>query len=258
MAAEKILLSWVNYVDDAVIAASSEAGDGAASNLASPIIGRRWRTTSLTAYVDIDFGADKSVGVLVLRFPRDTTFPTAGTVTHALDADGGTPGAGAVYSNAAAIGTTEGYGYHVHIPATAQTARHWRFTLNVSGVSFVDVGRAWAGAAWRPDFNIGLGYQDEWMDLSRVSASDRSGAEFADERARQRAFAFGLNALDETERDDLRELQRIVGVSKQLLLVKDPASPSRETLLGRMGRTTPIQHPEIPIYTKAFELRESL
>lgn len=260
-AAAKIILSWVNHVDiaNAVLTASDAAGDLAVANLANPIIGRRWRTTSTTGWAQIDFLGDVEIGVLALRFPRDTTFPTAGTIRHRLDADGGTPGTGAAYdSTAVAIGTADGYGYHVHVPASAQTARYWRFDFAVSGVSYIDVGRAWAGAAWRPTYNIVLGYGDGWDDLSRVSASARSGAEFVDARARQRAYAFALEALDDTERDELREMQRLAGIGGQVLFVKNPSAPARETLLGRMAQTTPLLHREMPIHAKAFTLRESL
>jgi len=261
MPAAKIALSWINHVDGAnvVLLASDQAGDGAVSNLASPIIGRRWRTTSLTAWAQADLLADKAIGALCLRFPRDTTFPTSGNVRWQLDADGGTAGTGAVYDQTVSIAAIEGYGYHVHIPATEQTARYVRVTFSgVSGLSFIDVGRLWAGAAWRPTFNIALGYEDEWSDLSRVSASNRSGAEFADERARQRLFAFGLEALSDTERDEIREMQRIAGISQQVLFVKDPDNPAKETVLGRLAQSTPIRHRNLPIHSKAFALRESL
>jgi hypothetical protein len=261
MTIAKIALSWVNHVDRnaAILTASDEAGDLAVANLANPTVGRRWRTVSTTGWVQVDFGADVTVGVLALRFPRDTDFPTAGTVRHRLDPDGGVAGTGAAYdSAAAAIGTAAGYGYHVHMPPTAVTARYWRFDFNVSGVTFIDVGRAWAGAAWRPTYNIALGYEDGWADLSRVSGSERSGAEFVDSRARQRAFAFALEALSDAERDDLREMQRLVGIGGQLLLVKDPDSPATTTVLGRLAATTPLVHRNLPIHAKAFALRESL
>lgn len=257
----KILLSWQNQVDlsGAILSASSAAGDLAVDNLANPIVGRRWRTTDLTAWGQVDFGADVSLGVLALVFPRDTSVPTAGTVTHQLDADGGTAGAGAAYdSGAVAIGTSAGYGYHVHVPASTQSARYWRFTFNVSGVDWVDVGRAWAGEAWRPTYSIAFGYDDGWRDLSRISASERSGAEFVDARARQREFAFGLNALSDSEASEIREMDRIAGLSGQLLFVKDPESPGRETILGRMASSSAIRHANIDIHSKAFALRESL
>lgn len=254
-------LSWVNWVDNpaAILTASQEVSSLSVNNLADPIIGRRWRTTSTTASVTIDFGANCAIGVLALRFPRDTAFPLSGTIVHKLDVAGGTPGAGATYNSASVpIGAVDGYGYHIHTPPTAKVARYWRFTFAAAGVPFIDVGRAWAGAFWRPLYNIVYGYDDGWDDLSRITNSQRSGSEFVDERPRQRSFTFGLNALSKTERDDLREMQRIVGISKQLLFVKDPVSPSRESVLGRMAASTPIRHTNLPIFSKAFTVRESL
>lgn len=261
MPAEKIALSWVNHADipNAVVSASVAEGDGAASNLVNPIVGRRWRTATLNAWAQVDMLSDVTVEVLALRFPRDTTFPTSGSVRWQLDADGGTAGTGAVYDQTVSIGAQDGYGYHVHMPSSAQTARYARFTFSgVTSLSFIDVGRLWVGESWRPTFNIGLGYEDVWADLSRISGSERSGVEFVDERARQRQFSFGLNALSESERDELREMQRIIGLSKQILFVKDPASPARETVLGRLSASSPIRHTNIPIYSKAFTIRESL
>lgn len=254
-------LSWVNHVDasGAIITASSTAGDLSASNLADTIIGKRWRTTVLTAHVDIDWGADKTVGVLALRFPRDTTFPTSGSITHQLDADGGTAGAGAAYdSGAISIGAADGYGYHVHVLATAVSARYWRFTFSgVTGLPYIDVGRAWAGEAWSPTYGVSFSDEDEWEDLSAVSIAERSGSEYVDERPRRRRRAFELDALSISEGDDLREMGRIVGVSRQILFVFDPTAPAKHTILGRMIKTTPLLHKDISLQGKAFELRES-
>ncbi len=258
---DPILLSWANHVDvsGAVLTASASAGDLSISNVADPIVGRRHRLTSLTGWGQVDFLTNKTVGLLALVFPRDTTFPTSGTIRHQLDADGGTAGAGAAYdSTAVAIGTVDGYGYHVHQLATPVSARYWRWTFNVTGVSYIDVGRAWAGETWSPTYNIAFGYADEWSDLSRISVAERSGAEYVDERPRQRVFAFGLEALSEAERDDIREMQRLAGISKQILLVKDPANWDTETVLGRLAASTPILHRDLSIFSKAFTIRESL
>lgn len=261
MAAAKIGLSWVNHadLDGAVLTSSGAAGDTSESNLVNPIVGRRWRTTSLTGYAQVDLLADKTIEVLSLRFPRDTSLPLIGSVRWQLDADGGTAGTGAVYDQTVTLSIADGYGYHVHVPASAQTARYVRFTFSgVSNVTFIDVGRLWVGELWRPTFNIALGYDDQWRDLSRVSASEHSGAEYVDKRTTQRVFSFGLKALSQSERDEIREMQRLVGISGQVLFVKDPTSPAKETVLGRLAASTPIRHPNIPIYSKAFTVRESL
>lgn len=253
-------ISWVNHIDAVatILSASQSAGDLSISNVSDPIIGKRWRTTSLTAYGQADFGSDKTVDFLALVFPRDTTFPTAGTITHTLDADGGTAGSGVAHSSGAvSIGVTDGYGYHLYKLSASVTARYWRWTFNVSGVSFVDVGRVWAGEMFVPTYDPALGYGDEWADLSAVSGAQRSGAEFVDNGPRQRMVAFGYEALDAAEADEIREMQRIAGLSGQVMFCKDTTAPSKETILGRLAKATPILH-RLPVYTKAFAIRESL
>jgi hypothetical protein len=194
-----------------------------------------------------------------LAFPRDTAFPLSGTIRHQLDADGGTAGTGAAYdSTAISIGTADGYGYHVHILANAVTARYWRFTFNASGVSFIDVGRAWAGEAWTPDRNFAYGHTEQWDDLSQVAIAARSGAEFVDVRPRRRAFAFGLQYMTAADRDTARELGRIAGLSQQLLVCRAPASPAKDTIIGRLSEVLAITQPGLPIFSTAFQIRESL
>ena len=260
----KALLSWTNLADgsDVVLSASDQAGDLSVSNVADPIVGRRWRTTTLTGWLQVDLGADAAMHVMALRFPRDTPFPVAGTVRHQLDADGGTPGTGAAYdSTAIAINTQDGYGYHFHLPSTAQTARYWRATFNVSGVTWIDVGRAWLGGeAFRPEFDVSGGYEDRWEDLSQISVAARSGAEFVDSRPRRRAMAFGLDALSQAERDTLREMNRLAGISQQVLFCLDPDTPETETVLGRWAGTLALRHRALSqkLYRQAFALRESL
>lgn len=258
------LLSWVNHIDDGatILTASDAAGDLSISNVADSIIGRRHRTAVLTAHGQADFGSNKTVDIVCLRFPRDTPIPLSGTVTHTFDADGGTPGAGAAHdSGAISIGAADGYGYHVYKPANAVTARYWRWTFNISEVSFIDTGRAWAGEILQPTFDISFGYGDEWADLSRVSSARRSGAQYVDERARARVMRFAFNALSESERDEIREMGRLAGIAKQVLFVRDPADPAKETILGRMSETTPILRPHMvstALFSKVFQITESL
>lgn len=257
------LFSWVNHVDDAatILTASHTAGDLSISNVADSIIGRRWRTTTLTAWGQADFGADKSTDIVSLRFPRDTTLPTAGTVRHYFDADGGTPGTGAAHdSTAIAIDVTDGYGYHVYKPATTVSARYWRWTFAITGVTFIDVGRAWAGEVLEPTHDVAFGYGEEWFDLSRVSAARRSGAQYVDEMARQRIMAFSLNAITAADRATVRDMDRLTGISGQILFVLDTATATTETVLGRLARVTPITRPHITtaaLYAKNFQIVES-
>ncbi len=256
------LLSWVNHVDDAatILSASDSEGDLSISNVADSIIGRRWRATA-TSWGQADFGSNKTIDIVCLVYPRDSTVPTSGTIQHQFDASGGTPGAGAAHdSGAIAHDVSDGYGYHVYKPSAAITARYWRFTFSTAPTA-VNIGRAWAGEIFQPTLDIAFGIGDEWEDLSRVSAAARSGAEYVDERSRRRLFTFALNALSTAERDSIREMGRLVGTSKQLLFVKDPAAPTKETVIGRFAQTTPLLRPQpasVALYAKLFKIRESI
>jgi hypothetical protein len=255
-------LSLTNNVDAAttIASASAVAGDLGASNMANPIVGIRCRLSSGTAYIEFDFGSNVSIDVLALRFPRDTAFPTTGTITHTLDADGGTPGSGAALdTGAVSIGTYEGYGYHFYFPASTVTARYWRATFNVSN-SFIDIGRAWAGEIFRPETNIRYGYQDEWGDLSTVTAAQRSGAEYVDEKDRQRSFSFDTQELSESEKNTLREGLRKAGIANQVLAVIKPGASDlgREGVIGRLVQTSPLIQPRFNRYSAPLRIRESL
>ena len=263
------LFSWTNHVDrsGATLSASSTAGDLTPSNMAAPQIAIFWRTTSLTAWGQVDFGADVSIGCLALRFHREGSSvpPETGTVQHQLDADGGAPGTGAVYDSAAiSINCDADYGYHLHVPTTAQTARYWRFTFDTPDVPFLDIGRAWAGNAFQPTIDVGYPSEDAWGDRSVVTATGRAGVEWVDSRSFQRVFGISMGAIDETDRESVRSMFRAVGLNGQILFCLDPSTADgrkRDTIIGRrtqnrsLNRTVPSSP---PLYSTSLSLRESL
>ena len=205
-----------------------------------------------------DFAADKSIGIVALRFPRDVTLPS-GTVRHYFDADGGTAGAGAVDdSTAISIGLTDGYAYHSWQPSATRSARYWRFLYAATGVSVVDTGIAWAGETWSPDVNISYDYTDAWEDLSAGSQGVRSGSVFWDVRPRRRKIAFSIDVLSETERKTVREMNRIAGISSQVLAIIRPDDAATETIIGTLTQSSPIRHPYFNISSAVFEIQESL
>lgn len=253
----RIILSHVNLIDGAALSASSQAGDLAIQNVADSRMGKRWRCLGPADHGQADFRADVQIDVVALAFPRDTKL-AAGTVRHCFDANGGTPGTGAVLdSTALDLGLADGYGYHVFRLPTAISARYWRWSYALT-TPFADTGRAWAGEAWVPAVNFDHGSGDEWGDLSVVTQSQRSGAEFADLRSRPRGFTFALGFMDEDDRAIARELKRIAGISRQVLVIRDPDDSARETLIGRMRETSPIADTALNVFSTPFSVRESL
>ena len=242
--ADHVLLGWVNHADAGTVAASAIAGDLAASNLQNDIVGRRWRTTDLGAHVDVDFGGAREIGVLALVFPRDVALPLAASIRHQLDDGDGSAGDGGVHdSGVIALGLADGYGVHLYQPPAPVTARYWRFTFSqVSGVDYVDVGRAWAGPAYQPERNLARGPEVEWVDLSGRERNRRSGARFVDERPRHRRVRFRLPAMTDADREAIEDMTRIAGTSRQVLASLRPTAPNagRQHVLGRLEVAVPL------------------
>lgn len=256
---KKIEFSYRNHIDGdfTTLSASSTAGNMSISYLTDPRVGRRWRSTDPNCYGQADFGGDKPIDIVALVFPRDTAFP-AGTIRHCFDANGGAPGTGAIYdSTAIDLGLVDGYGIHVlRLPETI-SARYWRWTYALT-TAFVDTGRAWAGEVWSPGVNFSWGAGDTWEDLSSVRSSSRSGADFVDEKPRRRLLDFALEYLSDPDASVAREISRICGISKQILVVRDPDAVASESIIGRMTKVNAITRVKWPISSTAYEIRESL
>lgn len=247
-------LSYVNHVDRDGALASASVTSG---SMAPPAIFdtrplKRWRSTTLNVWLQIDFGADVDIDVIALVFPRDTAFPS-GTVQFLLDANGGTPGAGAAYdSGSVTLDIEPGYGYQVQQPSATVTARYLRIQFNATGVSRLDVGRVWAGELFEPERNIDTGYVDRWLDASAKTRGERSGSTFVDELDRFREISFAFSTVSQSDRAVHRELQRLVGISKQVLLLVDPDTPKTETVLGRLEELSGVRY-----RANAFQLYEA-
>ena len=116
----------------------------------------------------------------------------------------------------------------------------------------------WVGDVVQPAYGLALGYRDMWGDLSETSRSLRSGAEFIDERPRFREVTLGLDALSDANKAAFFEMMRTVGTSKQMLFIKDPDSPAKETVLGRLQEPSTYRHRQETLHSTSMVIRESL
>ena len=255
-----IILSWVNLIAQSgtVLSASGASGNMPIENISDPRPGKRWRASSTSDYGQAVLSSDQEAGIFALRFPRDVTLP-GGAVRHYLDLASGTAGAGVVDdSTAISLGLVDGYGYHVWTPSAARTFAQWRFQFAATGVGALDVGLAWAWASWSPTNNVEYGMDDAWEDLSAGTQGVRSGSMFFDKRPKRRKFAFSLGAILTSERDTVRELQRIAGTSSQVLAVIDPDDAPKQTIIGTLTQVSPLRYTNFNLSSKAFEITESI
>ena len=254
------LFSWVNYADDATFTADSQASTLPASNLSDPIFQKVWRTSgATTAQVIVDFGSSKQVGLVILG---GTNISSTDTVRIGLSDTSGNRDL--LDTTATATGLVTGYNLYAYILGSKVTARY--LTIDIVATSRTaqgnfQVGRLWASDTFQPGVGIAFGFQDAWIDSSSISVGPRSGVEFIDETFQKRVINFELRFLTETEsQDNVKEMQRVAGIRNQIAIVPNPGTSrlQQEALIGRMTQSTPILHPSFNIFSKTFQVRESL
>ncbi len=248
-----VWFSHINHVDapGVSITSNSEELSMLASKLGSRQISDIWRSKASTAYFEIDFGADVLIDVLAIAVLRNNDpkktwvepLAATDTIQHLLDADGGTPGTGAAYdSGAINTNIAPGYGYHTHIPSAQKTARYWRG--NIVGTSrvalgYFDIGRAWAGAMFRPSINYAPGFLEEWGDDGLITRANRSRAEFVSRGGRVRQWSMSMTGIYDNERQSMLDLERQAGVSDQVLIGQtETGDISKDVMLARLNQIT--------------------
>ncbi|HEV7371477.1 hypothetical protein [Arenibaculum sp.] len=269
-------LSYINWVDQPETRMAGSAGPLTlpATNLAEPIAQRRWRATSTAVHGIVDFGQPREVGVLALLQPHDAGgidgrgepvghLAPADTVRHRLDLDA--PGTGALLDTGPlACRVARGYGLTLLWLDAPVVARWWRFDLDapsLGAVGFVDLGRAWAGPAVRPENSFAYGWGSLWDDATIVTTAPRSGIRLKDLRHRRRRVNLGFPALTRAEaKETFEELSRVVGLRGQLLFSPDPGGGHEptEAILGELLDCSPIEQSNAALFAKSFSIIQAL
>lgn len=131
----------------------------------------------------------------------------------------------------------------IHLLPTAQTLQYWRVevddTANADG--YVQIGRLFVSPTWTPTINYSLGAELVYRDPTPIDTS-LSGAEFFDVRGKPREFSFSLEGLTDTEAyDNVLQLQRLVGISGEILQIPDSADTTRLPARAYVGRLVDLQ-----------------
>jgi hypothetical protein len=148
-----------------------------------------------------------------------------------------------------------------HILTASTNARYVRIefddTANADG--YVQLGRVFAGDGWQPVRNMVYGASLGWIDRTEVQEA-LSGHESFNARRSPRIARFGLEAMAESEAMALGfELQRAMGVNKELMFVWDPADTThalRRQFLGRLRVLSPIENVGPDRWRSPYEVKE--
>ena len=250
-----ITRAWFSYEDHAgqprcVVTTSDMDLDDASTSPVAYIVDkltyRQWQSPSETDWFQIDFGDDVSIQCLTVVFARITSpyrrydtqeiLPTD-TVRHKLDADGGTPGTGAVFDSGVIdsdIDTKRGY--HVCALATPVTARYWRCLIDApsrAGEGFFLVMFVQAGPIFQPAFNHVYGERISYPDNAALQRAPSSQAVFVTRNERTLESQLIWDFIQQSERDDWRGMFEYAGSSEPVTF--SIASPDADPFTSVAG-----------------------
>lgn len=137
----------------------------------------------------------------------------------------------------------------VHMLDDAVTAQHFsiyiRDVTNADG--WIQLGRLFVGPAIQPTYNMSYGLRDGITDLSELARSE-SGAVWAAPRRRLRDVSFVLDWLTDAEGAYLHEMQRVLGMTGEVLYYPYPDEPARSQQYGFLGRLMEMSALEYPYH----------
>ena len=270
-----ILLLSPSDSDAATLVADSEVSTLPAANLQNIQPKKKWRTTSLTPYLTLDFGAagcaangfaligHNLTSAATIRVRGKATFPVTSSPTVDTTASSAWPATGKPADT-----------YWPHYLSwlawsNAVALRYWRVDIADSGNAdgYLQAGRLMLGTYWQPTTNFDLAGTPLGRDQRDVQTVTDYGEIFTDRRARSaaRRFSLQITAADKREvNDGIGEIQRLRGMWGDVACLLDTAATTdfhRNSMQGVF--TAPQEHQFSQQFTAsgeawsvAFPLRE--
>lgn len=222
------------------------------------LIARCASTSAANAVADCDFGASKSVRVVVVAGHNmgeaDTWRVRLGTSSGASDvADSSGQAAWAMtfdipplmweaptWWGPTVTDTGHPYCSWIFFPQ-AYSARYMRLTFSTSAA--VQFARVWAGDIWQPTWNVQQGLEHGWIDPSETFRAV-GGALLASKRRRYRTARMTYPALTDNDAAVSQEVFRHAGTVEEVLYVPRPGDYShcqRYGFIGRFRQLSPVQ-----------------
>jgi hypothetical protein len=234
-----------NLIDSATLSASSTSPGFAVANLAEDDIKQTWRASSgsASAWILADLLASVSLGMVALV---NTNLGLATSVQVRLSTTDATGVSGNAYNSGAISAACDpAYRLFVHVPPSTVTGRYLRIDATINTF---EAGRWVAGPRFQPSRNLSFGVEDTFQDHSRITQS-LSGVRWIDREEIQRGVRGTFNGLNIAEaRDELREINRVLGVNRDFLMLRDADSTNkgRDSLWGYLAQPVSYvqEHPD--------------
>jgi hypothetical protein len=213
-------------------------------------VARSTNDDAASTQFNIDLGVARSVGLLALpkhNLSAGATVQWKGG-TSAGDDDVYDSGALALTFSGVSAEDRDGINFaHVHIPATAQSARHWTCeivdTSNADG--YVELGRLVIAGAYTPTINMNVGAKLGLETDTERSVTDGGAAVFNAKPVRRNAM-FVLDHLTTAEAmDSAWKLQRKAGTAEQVFFVFDKSDTTymhERAFLGTLRELSALEY----------------
>jgi len=232
-------------------------------------VARSTNALAASTTFDVDLGVARAVRVVSL--PKHT-ISSAGTIrvrgsntAGVFTSPGYDSGTVTVWPAGITAETSEGMnlGFVAIVPVAAVAMRYWRIeitdTTNPAG--YVDIGRLVIAAGWQPTINLAYGARIGVETDTTREVTD-GGAAIYNEKPKRRTAVFTIENLPELEAmTSPFDMMRIVGTSRQLMFVFDPADTTlmhRRSFLAVMRELSPIEFPYYGVGNVPFSLTEEL
>lgn len=283
-----MFLAWQNRTDEGSLSGGSWSASLPLTNMQNRQVQKVSRTTdtaTASTQFTINLGAAKAIGVVALVVHnigvsgqvRITASDTPGFVSTLYDSGwqlawpyGVIPQSlleweddnfwfGTLSSQARA-------GYqspYILKLASVQNLRYWRVEISDPGNTdgYIQIGRLFMARGWTPSVNYAYGASLGYQDPTPVDMS-LSGAEYFDMRSKYRVMNFNLQYVTNTEAYSYAlELQRLAGVSGEVLVVPDPDTASTQPIrsfVGRLRQIGAVSQPQPTAFSVNFEVKELL
>ena len=283
-----MFLAWQNRTDEGALSGGSWLSTLPLSNLQNRQVQKVARTTddsNASTQFTIDLGSAKTIGVVALIVHnisvsgkvRVSASDTPGFVSTIYDSGWQLAWPAGVIPQALLeweddnfwFGTLSAQaraGYQspfIWKLANSQVLRYWKVEIDdtTNTDNYIQIGRLFMARGWTPTVNYGYGAGLGYQDPTPVDTS-LSGAEYFDQRSKYRVMSFALPYVTGTEAYSYAlELQRLAGVSGEVLVIPDPDTVSTQPIrsfVGRLRQIGAVAQPNPTTYSVNFEVKELL
>jgi hypothetical protein len=229
--------------------------------LSDPQPRHRARVAAASAVLVWDLGSAQSVDIAALV---STSLPAAATARlRASTADPTVTGSLLYDSGVQSNVTSPDHNGNVVASFAAVNARYWRW--DITGNDPIEIGLAPLGLAFHPGRNFQYGAQEGLIDLSVRDLNLDTGAEFGLSGPKKRTKLLTFSGLTKAEiRDTFGVIDRLVGMSGDVLFVEDPDAPfidrARDSILGSYRQAGPdlATRQGAAVWSRSMRLTERL